>query len=188
LDCDPQYLGTAGDDEGKISSLIDAGLQCCDAIVLTGGVSVGDYDLTPAAMERSGVEILANGTDLKPGMACAYGLKGGKLVCGLSGNPASSILNFYVVAMAAVNKLCGKRCPIPQEITVTLTDGFKKGAKVTRLLRGTLDISDGTVKMTLPKDQGNVVISSSIGCDVIALIPPGSGPIQPGATLKGFMI
>lgn len=188
LGCEPVYLGIAGDSVAEISALLNRGLEECDAVVTTGGVSVGDYDLTPKAMEESGVEILFQGVDLKPGMACAYGVLGGKPVCGLSGNPASSMTNFYAVAVPALKKLAGHREPQAKEIRVTLAEGFSKKSPKTRLLRGTLDLSDGSVRMHLPKDQGNVVLSSTIGCNVMAEVPAGSGPISAGTELKGFLL
>ena len=42
--------------------------------------------------------------------------------------------------------------------------------------------------MELPKDQGNVVLSSTIGCNVMAVVPAGSGPIEAGTVLKGFLV
>ena len=121
-------------------------------------------------------------------MSCAYGEKDGKLVCGLSGNPASSLTNFYAVAVPALKKLAGLADHIPEEIQVTLASDFKKKSPGTRLLRGRLDLSDGTVKMVIPKDQGNVVLSSTIGCNVMAIVPGGSGPLAAGTTLKGFLL
>ena len=188
LGCEPVYLGIAGDSVAEISALLNRGLEECDAVVTTGGVSVGDYDLTPKAMEESGVDILFQGVDLKPGMACAYGVLGGKPVCGLSGNPASSMTNFYAVAVPALKKLAGHREPQAKELRVTLAEGFSKKSPKTRLLRGTLDLSDGSVRMHLPKDQGNVVLSSTIGCNVMAEVPAGSGPISAGTELKGFLL
>ena len=185
---EPVYLGIAVDTEEGIAALIERALTDCDAVISTGGVSVGDYDLTPAAMERVGVETLTRGVQLKPGMACAYGVRGGKPVCALSGNPASCVVNFYTVALPALRKLCGRREPVPPELTLTLSDGFRKSSQVTRILRGTLDLSDGTARLRLPRDQGNVVLSSTIGCDVFAVVPAGSGPLEPGTTLKGFML
>ena len=185
---EPVYLGLAGDRAENIASLIEKGLESCDALVLTGGVSVGDYDLTPAAMEMANVEILIRGVDLKPGMACAYGVKDGKPVCGLSGNPASALTNFYCVALPVLRKMAGYGEYIPQTITVTLKNGFSKKSKGTRILRGKLDLSDGMVKMILPDDQGNVVLSSTIGCNVMAIVPAGSGALPEGTELKGFMI
>lgn len=182
------YLGLAGDDTRNIARLIARGLEQCDALLLTGGVSVGDYDLTPAAMEAAGVEIFARGVDLKPGMACAYGLRQGKPVCALSGNPASALTNFYCIALPALKKLAGWRQCVPAEITVTLKDGFSKKSKGTRILRGRLDLSDGAVNMVLPADQGNVVLSSTIGCNVMAIVPSGSGALPQGTVLKGFLL
>ena len=184
----PVYLGLAGDDVSRIASLIRQGAAQCDAVVLTGGVSVGDYDLTPAAMDACGCETLLRGVDLKPGMACAYGLLEGKPVCGLSGNPASSLTNFYAIALPALKRLAGWRQPIPPEITVTLLDGFNKKSPGTRLLRGKLDLTDGKAGMRLPGDQGNVVLSGAIGCNVMAIVPAGSGKLAAGTVLKGFML
>lgn len=188
LGTEPLYLGIGRDDTNTIAALMEKGLAECDAVITTGGVSVGDYDLTPAAMDAIGVKILFRGVDLKPGMACCYGIRDGKLLCGLSGNPASSITNFHAVASAAIRKLMGLANPRMGEISVTLAGGFPKKSPATRLLRGTLDLSDGTVRMRVPKEQGNVVISSLIGCDVLAVIPAGSGPVEEGTVLKGILI
>ena len=185
---EPVYLGIAGDDAGDIAGLIEQGLRGCDAVVSTGGVSVGDYDLTPEAMERAGAEILFRGVAMKPGMACAYGVAGGKPVCALSGNPASSLTNFYCIALPALRKLAGHAEPLPSGLMVTLRDGFAKPSRGTRLLRGTLDLSRGEAEMLLPGDQGNVVISSAVGADVMAVVPAGSGPLEAGTRLKGFLI
>ena len=188
LGCEPVVLGSAKDGVEEIYQLLMKGLHDCDVILLTGGVSVGDYDLTPDAMEKAGVEILFRGVGLKPGMACAYGMKGKKLVCGLSGNPASAITNFYAVAVPAIRKICGYRKFLPKEMMVTLLDSFGKKSRCDRILRGKLELSDGIAGMRISKDQGNVILSSTIGCNVMAVIPAGSGPIEAGTQLKGFLI
>ena len=186
--CAPVWLGSAGDQVETIAALIRAGIKDCDAVVLTGGVSVGDYDLTPAAMEACGAEVFFRGVDLKPGMACCYGSAEGKLICAHSGNPASAMTNYYAVALPALKKLCGHRDVLPQELTVTLTGGFRKKSPVTRLLRGTLELSGGEVRMALSREQGNAVLSSAMGCDVMAVVPAGSGPLEAGTKLKGFIL
>lgn len=188
IGCTPVILGSAKDRTKEICEFILAGLKECDALVLTGGVSVGDYDLTPAAMEMAGVEVLFQGADIKPGMACAYGVKDGKLICGLSGNPASSITNFYAIAYPAMKKLCGYKDCIPTEISVKLKEGFKKKSPTTRILRGSLDLSDGIVCMRISREQGNVVLSSTIGCNVMAIVPAGSGPLSADTELRGFLV
>lgn len=188
IGCEPVYLGLAGDSAEEICALLKKGLAECDAVISTGGVSVGDYDLTPDAMELAGAELLFRGVAMKPGMACAYGVCRGKLICGLSGNPASSLTNFYAVALPALRKLAGRRDYLPEEITVTLSNGFGKKSPATRFLRGRLELKDGTACMTVPKDQGNVVLSSTIGCNMMAVVPAGSGPLAAGTVLKGFLL
>ncbi len=186
--CRVQYLGLAGDEMESIRALIVQGLKACDAVVLTGGVSVGDWDVTPAAMEAAGADILLRGVSMKPGMACAYGIADGKLVLGLSGNPASSFTNFCACALPAVRRLCGRLDPLPQAFQAILEKDFRKKSPVDRFLRGRLVLSDGTVKFLASGDQGNVVLSSTIGCGAFLLIPGGSGPVEAGTKLNGFML
>lgn len=188
LGCATVWLGCARDDAEAIRLLIEAGLGSCDALVLTGGASRGSYDLTPAAMELSGAELLFRGVDFKPGMACAYAVREGKLLCGLSGNPAAALTNFYLVALPALKRLAGRRDYLPRELTVALTKRFPKASPMNRVLRGKLALSRGRVEMDLPEGQGNAVLSSAAGCDVLAVIPAGSGPVPAGAELKGFLI
>ena len=186
--CQPVYLGRAGDDARAIAELIRRGLEDCDGLILTGGVSVGDYDLTPEAMEQAGVELHIRGLGLKPGMACAMGTRDGKLVCGLSGNPASAMTAYYAVVLPALRKLAGHHTPVPREITLNLAQAFGKASRSVRLLRGRLDLSTGRAMLHLPPGQGNVIISSMIGCDAMAIVPAGSGPLEAGTELKGFML
>ena len=185
---EPVYLGIARDTEDAIMALLEQGLKECDAVISTGGVSVGDYDLTPAALDRIGAETFVRGVRLKPGMACAYAQREGKLLCALSGNPASCITNFYTVALPALRALAGHRAPLPMEVSVALADPFRKSSPEPRVLRGSLDLSDGTARMRLARDQGNVALSATIGWNVVAVIPEGSGPLAAGTVLKGFII
>ena len=132
--------------------------------------------------------MLLRGVALKPGMACAYGVRGGKLVCALSGNPASSLINLYTVALPALKTLAGRADAVPAEIALTLRNGFPKKSGSTRVLRGRLVLDTGRAELILPRDQGNVVLSSTVGCDAMAIVPAGSGPVPAGTVLKGFLI
>ncbi|MDO4803504.1 MAG: molybdopterin molybdotransferase MoeA [Lachnospiraceae bacterium] len=184
------YLGIAGDSEEEICEFLLKGIEACDVIMTTGGVSVGDYDLTVKAMERAGIRILLHGVDMKPGMACAYGEKDGKLICALSGNPASSLVSLHAVAAPALRKILGlsSKLWLPEEIMVEIVEGFRKPSPSLRFLRGKLDLETGTVRMHVGRGQGNVVLSGSIGTDVMAMVPAGSGPIEPGTRLQAFLL
>ena len=132
--------------------------------------------------------MLFHGVDMKPGMSCAYGVCRGKIICALSGNPASAITNFYAITAPALKKLAGRRDYELKEIRLCLLDGFKKKSPRTRLLRGKLEIIEDRLSIRLPKAQGNAVLSSTIGCNAIAVIPAGSGPVEAGTILKGFLL
>lgn len=186
--CEPVYYGIVEDRADDICARLCQALERCDAVITTGGVSVGDYDVTAEAMKMAGGEILFQGVELKPGMACAYSIYEGKMLCGLSGNPASAMTNFYAVALPALRRLAGHSKLEPEEFDVTLLDGYPAASRVTRLLRGQLRLKEGKVCMSLASGQGNVVISSSIGCNVMAIVPAGSGPVPAGSTLKGFLL
>ena len=90
--CETVYIGTARDDADVIAQMIEEAFGKCHAVILSGGVSVGDFDCTPAAMEKAGVQILAHGLALKPGMAGAYGIyrAEGEQVSGESYAPGNS--------------------------------------------------------------------------------------------------
>jgi molybdopterin molybdotransferase len=188
LGAEPVYLGRAGDDAEAIAALIEKGLETCLMVFTSGGVSVGDYDFTPAAMELAGAEILVRGLRLKPGGACAYGHKNGRLVFGLSGNPVSAMTNFYAVAMPCLRKACGRRYFMPRQTRVTLADSFSKKSPNTRIICGRLDISDSTVRMRAGAAQGNALLRTLVGCDLMAVIPAGSPPLAAGTVLEAYSL
>ncbi len=188
MGCEPVYYGIVDDRVQDISDLLREALSQCHAVVTTGGVSVGEYDVTASAMAMAGAEILFRGVAMKPGMSCAYGVRDGRVICGLSGNPASALTNFYAVAAPALRALAGDGMPVPEEIDITLLDGYPGESRSARFLRGSLVIQDGKAGMSLSSRQGNVVISSAIGCNVMAVVPPGSGPVPAGTVLKGFLL
>ena len=181
-----KYLGHVDDDEESIVGVIEKGLRECDVLISTGGVSAGDYDLVISAMKKAGLEILCDGVIIKPGMASAYGLKDGKLMLALSGNPASSLTNLQCICMPALRKMAGYSDYDHQMIDMKLTEGFVNKSGNTRFLRGKLIFEAGEVRLKYSSSQGNVVISSAVGCDAYGIIPPKSGEISEGQMIKGF--
>ena len=186
--CDVHYLGSTKDDLQEITSMLREGLDSCDAVIVTGGVSVGDHDLTPQAMELAGAEILVRGVRMKPGMACAYGIRDKKLILGLSGNPASAMTQLCVCALPAIRKMCGKKDVLPRTFSAVLAQEFHKKSGTDRFLRGYLDIRDGRVRFIRSDGQGNAMLSGMIGCEAFVLVPAGSGPQNAGSVLEGIQL
>ena len=186
----PVRVGIARDSVREIRELLELALDTCDAVLLTGGVSVGAYDLTGRAILEAGGEPLFSGVAMKPGKACFYAVRDGKMICALSGNPASAMTNYHAVAKAGLKRLCGWNqgdC-FPAEIRVALKEDFPQKSKNERWVRGRLDLSDGTVRIDVPKQQKNSALSSTVGCDVMAVIPAGSGPLPAGTVLQGYLM
>lgn len=184
----PKFVGTACDDENETARMMSESLTLCDALVVTGGVSAGDYDRMPEALKIIGAEILVRDVELKPGGKCIYAVKDNRLICCLSGNPASALTNYYAVALPAMKKLSGLKDFMPSEIDIALADSFSKKSPITRIIRGTLAFIDGKIFMRVPSEQGNGILRSMSGCNVMAVIPAGSGKLQAGEKLKGFLI
>ncbi len=187
--CEPVFLGAPGDTVEAIAQALEAGLSQCDAIVTTGGVSVGDYDMTPAALDAIGAETLVRELDLKPGGACAYARKDGRLIFCLSGNPASALTNYYAVVLPALRKLTGLGTPELPSLRVRIKTDYPKRSPKTRLLRGRLDLSgEGVAWMELAEAQGNGVLHTMIGCNLLAVVPAGSGRLAAGTELEAYLL
>jgi molybdopterin molybdotransferase len=86
-----------------------------------------------------------------------------------------------------LRKISGLGAYANREIVARLVGGYNKKSKETRLIRGKLDISDGTASIHLV-GQGNVRISTLIGCDVIAVIPENSPSVPDGTVLSAFLL
>ena len=155
---------------------------------------MGDYDRTPAALEAIGAQIVTRDVRLKPGGKCVYAFAPasdegrGRLLCALSGNPASAMTNYYAVVLPALKKLAGRRDFLPVEIDVTLEKAFGKRSPQPRLLRGKLKFLNGRAVMEAASGQGNGVLSGMIGCNVMALVPAGSDALPAGTRLRAFLI
>ncbi len=187
------YLGQAADTVEDICRLIREGEDKCDMLISTGGVSVGDYDLVPDAMKECGYEIPVRGVAMKPGMACAYGIKkedsNTRLMLGLSGNPASSLTNLQCVCYPAIKKMMGLDQYEHQVVQIKVGDEIKKGAgKGTRFVRGRIAFRDGDIFFDAPSSQGNVVISSAAGCDAYGVVSGLKAPIKTGTKINVFSV
>jgi molybdopterin molybdotransferase len=100
-------LRTVTDDPAAIREAIQALLADCDLLLLTGGVSVGNYDFVQAALQACGVQQIFHKVQQKPGKPLFFGTYGPKPVFGLPGNPAAVLTCFYEYVDLALERLCG---------------------------------------------------------------------------------
>ena len=98
----PSFLPSAVDDLEVIKQVIANAAHNSDMIVITGGVSVGKYDLTKKALVELGAEIFFDRVRLKPGKPAVFARLGETLVFGLPGNPVSAAVTFYIFVRKAL--------------------------------------------------------------------------------------
>lgn len=99
------YLGIAKDNFAITIDLIKKGIDQSDILILSGGVSVGDYDFVKEALEKHGVEILFDKIAIKPGKPTIFAIKEGKYIFGLPGNPVSAFIAFELFVVPFIEKL-----------------------------------------------------------------------------------
>jgi molybdopterin molybdotransferase len=95
------------DDFEATKAGIKAALESCDVLIISGGISVGDYDFVKQSLEENGVNELFYKVFQKPGKPLYFGRKGNQFVFALPGNPASSLTCFYVYVLPLLQKLSG---------------------------------------------------------------------------------
>lgn len=118
------YLGIAKDNFKKTKTLIKKGLES-DILILSGGVSVGDFDFVKGALKDCGVKIAFNEVSIKPGRPTVFGTKGTKLVFGLPGNPVSVLVTFELFVAPAIKKILGED-PNPKSFLFPILDSIER--------------------------------------------------------------
>lgn len=105
-----RHLPTAPDDPARLEALLREAVATCDAVVLTGGSSVGERDFTPRIIARLAAPgVIVHGLRVKPGKPTVLASAGGKPVIGLPGNPASALMILEAVAAPVIASLTGRR-------------------------------------------------------------------------------
>jgi molybdopterin molybdotransferase len=114
----PTNYGVAGDTEAEIEAAFEKAAIENDVVILSGGVSVGDYDVVPDVLKKKGVEIGFAKIAVKPGRPTVFGIKkeaatGRQVFCfGLPGNPVSTFVLFEILVKPFLYRLMGLECKV----------------------------------------------------------------------------
>ena len=175
-------LGVARDTEVEIRTKIAAGIASCDAIVTSGGVSVGDFDFVKVVLDalsaKSGQPMRWMQVAIRPAKPLAFGLIGGKPVFGLPGNPVSSMVSFELFARPGLRRMMGHddstvhRSPIRGVAAEDLRrspDGKIHFARV----RAEFD-ADGRLQVRSSGGQASNLLRSMALANALAVLPDGA--------------
>jgi molybdopterin molybdotransferase len=184
----PVDLGLVRDDDAAITAAIEQAVATCDAVVTSGGVSMGDYDLIKVVLDRLG-DMQWMQIAIKPAKPFAFGVLAGPSgpvpVFGLPGNPVSSLVSFEMLARPALRKMMGHAELDRPRVRAVADEPFRRRADgKLHLVRvhGSFG-PDGRLHVRSTGAQGSHQLASTAGANGLALVADGDG-IEAGADVE----
>jgi len=171
------------DDFEAIKSGIKESLETTDVLILSGGISVGDYDFVKQALEENGVEEQFYKVFQKPGKPLYFGRKEDKFVFALPGNPASSLTCFYVYVLPFLYQLSGSEKSELQRYYFPISHDFENRGDRPSFLKAT--ISNGGVEIL--EGQGSSMILSMAHGNALAIMDAETS-LKKGEKLECLLI
>jgi molybdopterin biosynthesis enzyme len=172
---EPVDLGIGRDDEAAVTALFRDAAATCDAIITTGGVSVGDYDVVKAVLEQLGTLEWWQ-VAIKPAKPFAFGTVDGTPIFGLPGNPVSSHVSFELFARPALRRMMGHT--VLTRPVVRAVAGAPLGRRTDGRLhldRVRVTYQDGRYVAVRSGAQASNVLSGMAAANGLGLVPDGDG-------------
>ena len=166
------------DNQSSLEDLISQKLESNDLLIITGGVSVGDYDFTRPALENLGFKTVFHKVSQKPGKPILFVKRDdGKVVFGLPGNPRSAMVCYYIYVYPALLKMMGKN------LTDLLTASFPLGHDHRIKLDGKTHFVAAALvngEVIINRQQGSHMMMSMAQSNLIAVFPTDKREINKG--------
>ncbi len=181
---EPQRLAVARDTVESLREKL-AETKGCDLLLLSGGVSMGKYDLVEQVLTEAGAEFFFTGALIQPGKPVVFGrLPHGAYFFGLPGNPVSTQVCFHLFVAPLLRAMAGRSEIAPVFTEARLEEDVKGGAKVTRFLPAEMTSAwDGvTVKVVGWQGSGDVSANARGNCYVA--LPVGPELFRTGETVR----
>ena len=176
------------DDPQKLLESVDRLLPSVDVLIVSGGVSVGDFDFVKEIFENAGVEKVFWRVAVKPGKPTFFGTKGEKLIYGLPGNPASVLVTFYLFVRPALLRMMGRKETQPTCLSAVIESGVHKEDMRTEYLRGKLQIHNGEVSVDFHGGQHSHMLGSFANADCLVIFPKEQTHIPRGRKVRAQLL
>jgi molybdopterin molybdotransferase len=175
----PKYYGIARDTERDTALLLRRALDENDVVLLSGGVSAGDYDVVPGVMRELGVEILFDSVAIKPGKPSTFGVTASGYCFGLPGNPVSTYILFEVLVRPFLRRLMGEAEPRTVTYPLRLAEPLsRKGGERAAWIPVRIT-PEGEVAAC--EFHGSAHIHALCMADGLIMMPPGVTTLAKGA-------
>ncbi|PTR28529.1 molybdopterin molybdotransferase [Luteibacter sp. OK325] len=159
------------DDEAALEEALSAALDSADIIVTSGGVSVGDRDFVPSVADRLGVRKVFWKVAQKPGKPLWFGMREGKVLLGMPGNPAAVLVCLAVHARAVLGRLEGETADQPKWRGGVLSAAVDADAERDRLVRMRLHNEEGVVRLEALPRQDSHMLSNLASAHALVWLP-----------------
>jgi len=180
-------LGIARDDLESHAEKISEGLKA-DALITTAGVSAGDRDLVREVLAELGVMPRFWRVDVKPGGPTAYGMKDGKPVFSLPGNPVSALITFEAFVRPALLRMMGRKRVVRPQVKATLTGEMRKKPGKVHFLRVGIEVRGGEYFATSAGDQNTGILRTMVLADALAVLPADKTCFAAGETVGVLLL
>jgi molybdopterin molybdotransferase len=178
--CTAVDLGLIRDDEDAVEAALRDGAAQCDAIITSGGVSMGDFDYVKLVLSRI-ADMRWMQIAIKPAKPMAFGTLGDTPIFGLPGNPVSSMVSYELLARPGLRKMMGVRgAAIHRPRIRAIAEGplQRRPDGKTHFARVNLRWVDGQPMIRSAGGQGSHQLSAMAGADALAALPDGDGLAQ----------
>ncbi len=183
--CKPVYLGIIGDSPEAIGSAIDQNISNVDIFLLSGGVSMGEFDYVPGVLQEKGFKLLFQKVAIKPGKPTVFGKIDNKFVFGMPGNPVSTFILFEMLVKPFCYKLMGADYS-HTKVTAKLAETIKR-IKSERLSFIPVVVNNNG-EINLIKYHGSAHIHALTKANGILSIPVGVNEIKAGENVQALLI
>jgi molybdopterin molybdotransferase len=154
------FSGTARDSLQDLEKKIQKGLETSDILLISGGISVGDYDFVQELLLKQKVKKIFWRVAIKPGKPTFFGIKGKKLIFGLPGNPASVLVTFLEFVRPAILKMMGQKDVLLHERKAILEGKLQKKVDRAYFLKGVLQERNGRAYVKSAGLQNSHILES----------------------------
>lgn len=176
---EPVVLGNAADRVEDLDEKIERGLKE-DALVLTGGVSMGKYDLVESVLKALGAEFFFDAVAIRPGKPAVFAICQGKPVFGLPGNPVSTMVTFQLLVTPAIDLLSGAEAhPLPL-VEARLAEALNERPGLTHFLPGHIEWQGAEPQVSALKWQGSGDIAALAEANCFLVVPTEREKITSG--------
>jgi molybdopterin molybdotransferase len=177
------YLGIARDRTSQLGHKIKRA-KASDILVISGGVSVGDYDLVKEELHGLGVRPVFWQLRIKPGKPTFFGVCGRQLVFGLPGNPTSAMVMFHIFVRPAIDLMLGRKRPGLRSAKARLEQEIVLRPGRTQFLRGVLTGEGPVLRVDPFADQRSGVLRSMVRSRVLIVVPADVSRIEKGREVE----